>query len=253
LTDYRSFDSDGVEIAYLDEGDGDPVLLVHGFASNAKVNWVDTAWVGHLVRAGHRVIAVDNRGHGRSAKPHDPGQYGAPEMAEDVRRLMDHLGIARADLMGFSMGARMCAFLAIRHPDRVRSVIFGGLGANMIRPMAGTGPIANALEAPSIDDVTNATARTFRAFAESTKSDLRALAACIRASRDPIRPADLARITFPALVAVGTEDVIGGPAGALAELLPNGESLDIVGRDHMKSVGDPSFKRAVVDFLERRP
>lgn len=253
MADYKSFRSGDVEIAYLDEGEGDPVILVHGFASNAVVNWVDTGWVRHLNRAGYRVIAIDNRGHGRSAKPHDTASYGAPEMAEDVRRLMDHLGVERADLMGFSMGARICAFLASRHPDRVRSVVFGGLGGNMVRPMAGTGPIANALEAPSIDDVTNATARTFRAFAESTGSDLKALAACILSSREPIRREDLARITSPALVAVGTEDVIGGPASDLAALLPAGEALDIVGRDHMKSVGDPVYKRGVVDFLERRP
>lgn len=252
MPDYQAFQSDGVEIAFLDEGEGDPVILVHGFASNAIVNWVDTGWVRHLVRAGYRVVAVDNRGHGRSAKLYDPERCGAPEMAEDLRRLMDHLGFARVDVMGFSMGARICAFLALHHPDRVRSAVFGGLGANMVRPMAGTGPIANALEADSIDDVTNATARTFRAFAESTKSDLKALATCIRSSRDPLPVADVARITCPVLVAVGTEDVIGGPAQDLAKLLPHGEALDIVGRDHMKSVGDPTYKRAVVEFLARR-
>jgi pimeloyl-ACP methyl ester carboxylesterase len=252
LPEFHTFDSDGFEIAFIDEGEGDPVILVHGFASNAIVNWVDTGWVRHLARAGYRVVAVDNRGHGRSAKPHDPQHYGAPVMAEDVRRLMDYLGFDRADVMGFSMGARICAFLALRHPDRVRSAVFGGLGANMVRPMAGTGPIARALEADSIDDVTNATARTFRAFAEATKSDLKALAACIRSSRDPLPPEDVARIACPVLVAVGTEDVIGGPAADLAKLLPRGEALDIVGRDHMKSVGDPTYKRAVVDFLSRR-
>ena len=112
-------------------------------------------------------------------------------MAEDARRLLDHLGIARADVMGYSMGARITAFLALQHPDRVRSAIFAGLGGNMVRPMAGTGPIAHALEAESIDDVTNPTARTFRAFAEKTGGDLKALAACIRGARDPIsREAD---------------------------------------------------------------
>ena len=250
--EYRSFVSDGVEIAFIEEGSGDPIILVHGFASNLTVNWVDTGWVRHLARAGYRVIALDNRGHGRSAAPHDPAFYGAPIMAEDVRRLMDHLRIDRADVMGFSMGARITAFLCVAHPERVRSAIFGGLGANMTRGMAGTGPIANALEAPSIDDVTNATARTFRAFAEATKSDLKALAACIRSSRDPLRAEDVKTIQCPVLVAVGTDDVIGGRAGPLAELLPKGEAFDIDGRDHMKSVGDRTYKDAVVDFLSRR-
>ncbi|MCB1509824.1 MAG: alpha/beta hydrolase [Hyphomicrobiaceae bacterium] len=254
MSEFHKFTStDGIEIAFIDEGAGDPVVLVHGFASNATVNWIDTGWVRHLTRAGYRVIALDNRGHGRSSAPYEPSLYGAPLMAEDVRRLMDHLGLARADVMGFSMGARITAFLALAHPARVRSAIFGGLGANMVRGMAGTGPIANALEAASIDDVTNATARTFRAFAEATKSDLKALAACIRSSRDPIRPEDLATVACPVLVAVGTDDVIGGPAGDLAGMIPKGEAFDILGRDHMKSVGDPTFKRAVVDFLARRP
>jgi pimeloyl-ACP methyl ester carboxylesterase len=249
----KTFRADDVEIAYLEEGAGDPILLIHGFASSAKINWVDTGWVRHLAREGRRVIAMDNRGHGQSSKFHDPAQYGAPVMAEDARRLLDHLNIARADLLGYSMGCRISAFLTLAHPERARSLIFGGLGANMVRPMAGTGPIATALEAPSIDDVTNATARTFRAFAEQTHSDLKALAACIRSSRDPITAEALRTIRCPILVAVGTDDVIGGSAQGLADLVPGAEAFAIEGRDHMKAVGDRSFKDAVSDFLSRRP
>lgn len=248
----HTFRSDGVEIAFMDDGVGDPVLLIHGFASNVVFNWIDPSWVRTLTAAGYRVIALDNRGHGRSQKLYAPQDYGAPLMAEDARRLLDHLGIARADVMGYSMGARITAFLALAHPERVRSVVFAGLGGNMVRPMAGTGPIAAALEAPSIDDVSNATARTFRAFAEQTGSDLRALAACIRASRDPITAEALARLTCPALVAVGENDVIGGSAEALAKLIPDGEALVIPRRDHMKAVGDRVFKEGVLAFLRRR-
>lgn len=249
----HTFDSDGVEIAYIDEGDGDPVVLLHGFASNIVFNWIDPGWVRHLRRDNRRVIAMDHRGHGNSAKLHDPAHYGAPIMSEDVRRLLDHLGLESADVMGYSMGARITAFLALAHPARVRSAIFGGLGYNMVRGMAGTGPIANALEAPTIDDVTNATARTFRAFAEQTGSDLTALAACIRSSRDPLGVDDVARLACPVLVAVGSEDVIGGSATKLAEIIPGAEALEITGRDHMKAVGDPVYKRGVSAFLERRP
>ncbi len=247
-----TFQSDGVEIAFLDEGTGEPMLLIHGFASNATVNWVDTGWVRHLVREGRRVIAMDCRGHGASAKLYDPARYSAPIMAEDARRLLDHLGIANADVMGYSMGARISAFLALAHPTRVRSLVFGGLGGNMVRPMAGTGPIAAALEAPSMDAVTNQTARTFRAFAEATKSDLKALAACIRSARDPLTAAALAALTCPVLVAVGDQDVIGGTADALAALIPGAEAHVIVGRDHMKAVGDRSYKEAVSAFLAKR-
>ncbi|MBN9264357.1 MAG: alpha/beta hydrolase [Hyphomicrobium sp.] len=248
-----TFIHDGIEIAYLDEGTGDPILLIHGFASNRTVNWVDTGWVRTLKADDRRVIAIDNRGHGQSAKLYDPAAYTAPAMAEDARALLDHLGIARADVMGYSMGARITAFLAMAHPDRVRSAIFGGLGVNMVRPMAGTGPIAHALEAPTIDDVTSQTARTFRAFAEQTRSDLKALAACIRGARDPIRPEVLATLTCPVLVAVGSEDVIGGSAEELAAIIPGAEALVIEGRDHMKAVGDRIYKDGVLAFLGRRP
>lgn len=247
----QTFNSDGIEIAYLDEGQGPPILLVHGFASNVAMNWTNTGWLTTLTRSGRRVIAIDNRGHGHSAKLYDTAHYGAAIMAEDCRRLLDHLNIEQADIMGYSMGARICAFLALRHPVRVRTAVFAGLGFNMVRGMAGTGPIANALEAPSIDDVTNPTARTFRAFAEQTRSDLKALAACIRASREPITREDVARIACPVLVAVGTNDVIGGSAAALADLIPGAEAYEIAGRDHMKAVGDAGYKEAVLEFLSR--
>lgn len=246
---------DGIEIAYLDEGprDADAILLIHGFASNRTVNWVDPGWVKALVADGRRVIALDNRGHGESGKPYDPAAYTAPAMAEDARALLDHLGIARADVMGYSMGARITAFLAMAHPDRVRSAIFGGLGINMVRPMAGTGPIAAALEAPSIEDVVSSTARTFRAFAEQTRSDLKALASCIRGARDPIKAEALAGLSCPVLIAVGSDDVIGGSAEELAVLIPGAEALVIEGRDHMKAVGDRRYKDGVLAFLSRRP
>jgi pimeloyl-ACP methyl ester carboxylesterase len=253
----RTFDSDGVEIAFIDEGPaqsmGDPVLLIHGFASNVATNWVDPGWVETLTGAGYRVIAFDNRGHGRSEKLYALEDYGAPLMAEDARRLFDHLGVARADVMGYSMGARISAFLALAHPQRVRSLVFGGLGINMVRGVAGTGPVARALEAASIDEVTNPTARTFRAFAEQTGSDLKALAACIRSSRAPITGDDLARLACPVLVVVGALDVIGGSATALADLIPGARAIEIAGRDHMKAVGDKAYKEAVLSFLAERP
>jgi pimeloyl-ACP methyl ester carboxylesterase len=247
-----SFDSDGVRIEFRDEGEGEPILLIHGFASNVATNWSGPEWVRRLKEAGRRVIAYDNRGHGRSEKPYDPGVYGAPSMAEDGRRLLDHLGIARADVMGYSMGARIAAFLALRHPARVRSLVLAGLGINMVRGMVGTGPIAHALEAPHREDVINETARSFRAFAESTGSDLKALAACIRGPREKITAADLATLAVPTLVAVGSEDVIAGSGAGLANLIPGAQLLEIPGRDHMRAVGDARFKQGVLDFLTER-
>jgi pimeloyl-ACP methyl ester carboxylesterase len=247
-----TFDSDGVRIAYLDEGAGDPILLIHGFASSIRDNWIDPTWVGFLTGHGFRVIAIDNRGHGESEKLYDIAAYSPQLMAEDARRLLDHLQIQRADVMGYSMGARITAFLALAHPDRVRSAIFAGLGGNMVRPMAGTGPIARALEADSINDVTNVTARTFRAFAEKTGSDLKALAACIRASRDPLTREMVATLKAPVLVVTGSEDVIGGKAEELAALIPGAEALTVPRRDHMRTVGDRVYKEGVLAFLRGR-
>lgn len=246
----HAFSSDGIKISYIDEGTGEPILLIHGFASNVAVNWQNTSWVKTLTDAGYRVIAFDNRGHGQSGKPYDLKSHGAPIMAEDARRLLDHLGIRAATVLGYSMGARIACFLALTHPDRVKALIFGGLGINMVRGMAGTGPIANALEAPSLEDVTNPAARTFRLFAEQTGSDLKALAACIRSSRAPITRDTIATLKPPVLVAVGEKDVIGGSAANLAALIPGAQSFTIPNRDHMKAVGDAAFKAAALDFLK---
>ncbi len=249
----QTFNSSGVRIAFTDEGEGDPVLLIHGFASSVNDNWIDPSWTGFLAQNGFRVVAIDNRGHGESEKLYDPTAYAAPLMAEDARGLLDHLGVARADIMGYSMGARITAFLALKHPGRVRSAIFAGLGGNMVRPMAGTGPIAHALEAESIDEVTNPTARTFRAFAEKTGGDLKALAACIRGARDPLSREVVSTLTPPVLVVTGSEDVIGGRAEELAALIPGAEALTVPRRDHMRTVGDRVYKEGVLAFLRRRP
>ena len=141
------FRNGDVEIAYLDEGQGAPIVLVHGFASTKEVNWVHPGWVTTLTRAGRRVIALDNRGHGASSKLYDPVLYHSATMADDVRALLDHLNIERADVMGYSMGARITAFLILSHAARVRSAIFGGLGIRLVEGVGLPESIAGALEA----------------------------------------------------------------------------------------------------------
>ena len=245
----------GVEISFLDEGEGEPVVLVHGFASNKEVNWVLPGWVSTLTGAGRRVIALDNRGHGASAKLYDPAAYHSSIMAEDVRAVLDHLSLPRADVMGYSMGGRITAFLAVNHPERVRSAIIGGLGIRLIEGHGGelAEVIAAALEAPSLADVSDPTGRTFRMFAEQTKSDLKALAACMRRPRRTLSREQVAGIKAPVLVAVGSKDDVAGSGPALAALIPGGRALDIPGRDHMLAVGDKVFKAGVLEFLNQRP
>jgi len=240
-----------VEIAYLDEGAGAPVVLVHGFASNKEINWVNPGWVATLTGAGMRAIALDNRGHGASSKLTNPAAYHSATMAEDLQALLDHLGIDRADVIGYSMGARIAAFLAMNNPARVRRVVFGGLGFRLVEGVGLSENIAVALEARSLTDVSDPTGRLFRSFAEQTKSDLPALAACIRGSRQTLSRAQVATIKAPVLVAVGTEDKVAGSAQKLAALIPDARALDIPNRDHMLAVGDKVFKASVIEFLNQ--
>lgn len=248
-----AFQHGDIEIAYLDEGEGEPIVLVHGFASTKDVNWVAPGWVSTLTRAGRRAIALDNRGHGQSTKLYDPADYHTAKMAEDVRGLLDHLKIDRADVMGYSMGARITAFLALKYPDRVRSGILGGLGIKLVNGVGLPEDIAVALEAPSLADVTDTMGRMFRAFADQTKSDRKALAACIRGSRQVMPEQDAAQIKVPMLIAVGTSDPIAGSPHELAKIIPGARALDIPGRDHMLAVGDKVYKAGVLEFLNERP
>jgi pimeloyl-ACP methyl ester carboxylesterase len=248
-----SFHHGSIEISYLDEGEGEPIVLVHGFASTKNVNWVYPAWVSELKKSGRRVIAFDNRGHGESGKLYDPGEYEVAIMASDVTALMDHLGLDRADVMGYSLGSRMTAILARSAPQRLRSAILGGIGIGLIE---GGGPgenVASALEADTLDEVSDPVGRTFRAFADQTRSDRRALAACLRGSRRLMTKEEVSQIAVPVLIAVGTADEIAGSAAALGKVIPGAEVLDVPHRDHMRAVGDKVYKAGVLDFLSRRP
>ncbi|MDE2446178.1 MAG: alpha/beta hydrolase [Alphaproteobacteria bacterium] len=245
----QKFNSDGVEIAFEVWGEGPPVLLIHGFASNMQVNWVATGWVKTLVGAGHKVIAIDNRGHGESQKLYDPNQYSAPVMADDAARLLRHLGIPQADVMGYSMGARITAFLVMQHPQLVCRAVFAGLASRMISGVGGSDEIAAAMEAPSRAEVTNRMALGFRVFAEQTQSDLKALAACIRSSRVKIKAEALAAITAPVLVVAGELDDVAGDVAGLTSIIPGSKGVVLPKRNHMNAVGDSGYKAAVVEFL----
>jgi pimeloyl-ACP methyl ester carboxylesterase len=250
------FQSDGLRIAFIDVAPeapdrGEPILLIHGFASNHRVNWVNPRWVETLTKAGRRVIALDDRGHGESDKPTDPAAYHSATMARDCANLMDHLSLERFDAMGYSMGARIASFLALAEPGRVRGLILGGLGDHLVDGVGLPLGVADAMEAPSLDALTDPMQRMFRAFAEQTKSNLPALAACIRGSRQTLSAAEVASIACPVLVAVGTRDEVAGDPHRLAAMFPRGEALEIPGRDHNLAVGDKAYKAGVLAFLAK--
>ena len=243
------FMSDGLSLAYQSFGEGLPALCIHGFASSGKVNWIDTGWVETLTAAGYRAITIDNRGHGLSGKPYDPERYYPSAMAQDAVALLDHLGIGRAAILGYSMGARISAFMAYEHEERVACAIFGGMGMNLINGLSDGNDIIEGLLAPSLDSLTHPTARQFRIFAEHTGADRTALAACMETSRQPMARADVRRIAVPVLVAVGEADEMAGAPGPLAELMPQAEAFVIPKRDHMRATGDKAFKTKALEFL----
>jgi pimeloyl-ACP methyl ester carboxylesterase len=245
----QKFNSAGVEIAFDDEGQGAPVLLVHGFASNRRVNWQATGWTRTLREAGYRVISFDHRGHGESEKLYDSAQYPASIMADDAARLLQHLSVPSAAVMGYSMGARVSAFLTLQHPGLVSRVVFAGLAERMVLGVPGAEEIAEGLLAETPDDIANAGARAFRVFAENTKSDRVALAACIRSTRVKLKPEALARIGCPVLVVAGELDDISGPVQPLVDMIPGARGVILPNRNHMNAVGDAGYKKAVLGFL----
>ncbi len=246
------FRSSDIDIAYRDVGAGEPILLIHGFASNSAVNWVSTSWTETLTNAGRRTIAMDVRGHGASGKLYDPADYRPALMAADAVNLLDHLGISTADVMGYSMGARIAVVAALAHPEKVRSLVVGGLGWNLVAGMGDEEEIARALEADGNEAVVDAVGLGYRAFAQRTGSDLKALAACMRGQRVAIAARRLGAVSVPVLVAVGSEDRVAGSGERLAEAFAHGRALTIPGRDHMLATGDRVFKAGVLDFLRHR-
>ena len=254
----KFFSRDGLRLAYLDraphgahgaEHHGTPVLLIHGFASSIEVNWVGPGWFKTLGEAGYRVIAIENRGHGASDEPQTPEAYSTLNMAEDARALLDHLGIASAFVQGYSMGARISAFLALNHPSRVAGLALGGLGIHLVDGVGLPLGIAEALERPDPENITDPTQKMFRTFAEKNRQDLIALASCIRGSRQVLSADEVGRITAPTLISVGTNDPIAGPPEPLAALMPHARAFGIAGRDHNLSVGDRSHRAEVLAFF----
>ncbi len=248
-----SFDSKGVKIHFEDQGSGDPIILVHGFASRAEHNWGITGWYKTLTPH-YRVIALDCRGHGQSDKPHDIKAYGGAAVEDDIIRLMDHLGIERALLMGYSMGARISMGLLARRPERFRAVVLGGIGAGGgVTDPAARKPIVAALLAYDQSQVSDQRARLFREFAEANKNDLKALAACIASDREPIAPSQFTNNKVPVLVVVGTKDELVGNPEELAILIPRAQLLKLEGRDHLNAPGDKQYHQAVLKFFEAAP
>ncbi|MDR0359446.1 MAG: alpha/beta fold hydrolase [bacterium] len=249
------FDSSGVRLHYEVAGPpaGPPILLVHGYCSDYELNWVGSRWQETLTGAGHLVIGLDVRGHGRSEKPHDEAAYATTELADDAVRLLDHLGVQTAHYLGYSMGARIGLLLTVRRPERLGRVALAGIGRNGgTRAGRSTAEkIARRMRGDA--SITDPGVEFFYRFAVSRPiNDLEALACCILGPQPPISDEELRAIPRPVAVIAGDQDQLARDAPALAEAIPGATYHAIPGRNHMNAVPARVFKEAVLAFLGDR-
>ncbi len=231
--DDKYFDSSGVKIHYIVEGTGSPVLLVHGYTANLRRQWVDLGIFEGLVSAGHRVIAFDLRGHGKSDWPLTAEMYGL-EMVEDGRRLLDHLGIERAHIVGYSMGGKIVAKFGELHPGRAQSLTLGGVGIPFWAP-----------DSPSEEQI----AQSFRDLGLEGEMSPKAIAAMSAAYPDFLTDESaLRKIEAPTLVIVGDADMRTEGAKSLAKIIPGARFVMVPG-NHGEAPGAPKFLSGLVQFL----
>jgi pimeloyl-ACP methyl ester carboxylesterase len=257
----RFLDSDGVRLHYIDEGSGEPVLLLHGLATNVGMNWVAPGLVAALVGAGYRVVAYDARGHGRSDKPHDPALYG-PSDVDDAIRVLDQLGIDRAHVIGYSRGGGIASHLRVRHPERLRSLILGGFGdsgqgtgSRERLPAEVTDSLKEGRLGPLVRWLTRDITPEELALVQqaSATNDMHAVAAAFQgdALHPTLTAADLDATTVPTLAVVGDLDPFREEVERMVTNVPGVEALIIPGASHIMAVGRPEFLTAVLGFLTR--
>jgi pimeloyl-ACP methyl ester carboxylesterase len=254
MTEY-AISNDGIRIAYEREGQGPPVVLVHGFGSSRIQNWKSTGWYSSLSEAGFSILAMDCRGHGESDKPHDPLFYHQDRMVEDVATVMDAAGIDRAHYLGYSMGGIIGLRFVAHFSARVHRLVLGGVGETYLKGPRVSDPerrsrIVDALLIDDKDAITDATARMFRDFADQPGKDRLALAACMRAMAPPLSRDVLHSFRLSVLVICGDQDRVAGAPGPLAAIFPHGAAQIVPSRDHMSAVGARSTRQAAVDFLK---
>jgi pimeloyl-ACP methyl ester carboxylesterase len=236
------FESDGLSLAFEDEGDGYPLFLMHGFAADSKSNWGLTGWIRALRRAGYRVIAADARGHGDSDKPTQAQAYAPENMGGDVLRLMDYLDIPEAVVFGYSMGGRNAAWLLATEQRRFSAVVLGGVGETLLRADGDTEAVSPAAHSmvPIYETVTR------------TGDTAAALSACAQGAFPCLEAGLFANVRTPSLVVAGSRDIVAGSPYPLADAIPGARAVVVPGRSHLSVLTDSYFKGAVIGFLGDR-
>ncbi|MFW9866018.1 MAG: alpha/beta fold hydrolase [Candidatus Thorarchaeota archaeon] len=259
------FNNDGIKIYYEVEGEGPPVILIHGFAASLEGNWKQTNWV-EVLKNDYKVILLDCRGHGKSDKPLDPAQYGA-HMTDDIIKLLDYLEVKKANFFGYSMGSRLTFELLRRKQELFISAILGGFVFRLPSDEQRSGAqtrmkdMIEALEA-NVDEIKNPAAlrirRIISAYKDFDLQNLDALAAVLKGGVQPQRNSipssaqikeSLKKINVPVLTVVGSDDFPGDKT-VIAQLVPDACHFQIQGRDHINVVPDPKFHMMVKAFLD---
>jgi pimeloyl-ACP methyl ester carboxylesterase len=258
----KFFDSNGVKIHYVIEGQGEPVVLIHGFTGSIPVQWGLPGILSKL-SANYQVVALDNRGHGRSGEPHDPKQYGA-EMVGDVIRLLDHLEIKKAHIVGYSMGGFMTGYLLTAHPDRVITATLGGAGwsqaddtrlsflndlAESLDAGKGIGPLIVHLTPADRPKPTEEQISAVNQMLMLT-NDSKALAACIRGMKGlAVTEEQLRANKVPTLCLIGDQDPLKVGVDAMQNVMANVTVEVIKDTDHMTCFRSPDFIEDLQAFL----
>lgn len=250
------FDSDGLRIHYETFGEGTPIVVVHGFTGSIQSDWIDTGLVDTL-KPVRRVIALDNRGHGQSDKPHEPEDYQVAKMGQDVLNLMDYLGIEKADIFGYSMGAFISSWVLIHHEDRLSSVLLGGTGSNL---QPNDPKLANdfaaALRAEDPSTITDPLMQSARQAVDAMPGiDREAIAAYVvqfLPLSEHFAAADFANVAIPVKIINGAEDSVTAGVGDLVAAIPGAEYVEIPGKDHVSVRVDPLFHQEVLSFLNEQ-
>lgn len=238
---------DGLDLAWRETGEGRPLVLIHGFFSNAFTNWIRYGHARRIAAAGFRVIMPDLRAHGDSAKPHDPACYPRDVLADDGLALIRHLGLGDYDLGGYSLGGRTVTRMLARGA-RPRRAIIGGMGLTGVVDTAGRGQFFRRL-LTNLGTFSRGTDEWMaEAFLKTTGGDPKALLGILDTFADtPVEA--LQRIAIPVLIVAGKEDDDNGSAKALAEALPQGRHVEIPG-NHMSAVTKPELSGEIVEFLK---